>query len=267
MHSSAGRGGTGRRRVVDGMTLHGVGERRRSTGRTASGRCMRRSPSRASAADLLRDRYDVIDCSATPYLPLYSTGLAARLTGARLAPRGTSSGGALGRVPAGSPVVARVALALESAGRRLGGGSLPSRLHGARDGLQDGPRSGRAQRSNRPRSPRRRSRDRADIAYVGRLIDEKRVNLLLDAAARLRQRVPGLSYSIIGTGPESGSLQARSVSPGSGGSGRFHGHLEAGEAYGRIKVVELPGASLSARRVWHGRGGSAGGRDRARRRS
>ena len=56
--------------------------------------------------------------------------------------------------------------------------------------------------------------DPADVVYVGRLIDEKRVDLLLDAAARLRQRVPGVTYSIIGIGPR-GGLAA--------GAGRAHG--------------------------------------------
>ena len=51
--------------------------------------------------------------------------------------------------------------------------------------------------------------------------------------------MPGVSYSIIGSGPEAGRLQARAVRLGVADRVRFHGHLEAAETYGRIKAARL----------------------------
>ncbi len=42
---------------------------------------------------------------------------------------------------------------------------------------------------------------RFTVLYVGRFYRRKRVNLLLEAAARLRQEVPGLEVRIVGNGP------------------------------------------------------------------
>jgi glycosyltransferase involved in cell wall biosynthesis len=139
------------------------------------------------------------------------------------------------------PVVARVAMGIESACRRLGDevvavSDFTARAMALPDGrvhiVPNGIALSEIDAAPLPSDP-------ADIVYVGRLIDEKRVDLLLDAAARLRQRVPGLTYSIVGSGPEAGALQARSVSLGVADRVRFHGHLEPAETYGRIKAARL----------------------------
>ncbi|MET7329370.1 glycosyltransferase family 4 protein [Nonomuraea sp. NPDC005650] len=47
------------------------------------------------------------------------------------------------------------------------------------------------------------------LVCLGRLVAHKRVHLLLDAVAELRERWPGLTVDIIGRGPEEGALRAR----------------------------------------------------------
>ncbi|MEV4100747.1 glycosyltransferase family 4 protein [Nonomuraea sp. NPDC049649] len=47
------------------------------------------------------------------------------------------------------------------------------------------------------------------VVCVGRLVAHKRVDLLLEAAAELRERWPGLVVDVIGRGPEEAALRAR----------------------------------------------------------
>jgi glycosyltransferase involved in cell wall biosynthesis len=228
---------------LNGLTLHGVGRPPalygadgKRTVREAAAFSVRALPT------LLRGRWDVIDCSATPYLPLASTWFASRLTGTRLTATWHEFWGEHWRTYLPErPVVARVAMAIESACRRLSDevvavSDFTARAMALPDGrvhiVPNGITMSEIDAAPLPTDP-------ADILYVGRLIDEKRVDLLLDAAARLRQRVPGLTYSIVGSGPEAGSLQARSVGLGVADRVRFHGHLEAAETYGRIKAAKL----------------------------
>jgi glycosyltransferase involved in cell wall biosynthesis len=55
---------------------------------------------------------------------------------------------------------------------------------------------------------------RPTIAFLGRLVPHKRVELLLDAAASLRETVPGLRVLIIGHGPWAGRLAERTSALG-----------------------------------------------------
>jgi glycosyltransferase involved in cell wall biosynthesis len=47
-----------------------------------------------------------------------------------------------------------------------------------------------------------------DVLFAGRLISEKRVDLLLNAISIARAKVPGITCAIIGDGPERASLEA-----------------------------------------------------------
>jgi glycosyltransferase involved in cell wall biosynthesis len=49
--------------------------------------------------------------------------------------------------------------------------------------------------------------DRFTVLFVGRLYRRKRVNVLLQAAAELRGRIPGLEVRIVGAGPCAGPLR------------------------------------------------------------
>jgi glycosyltransferase involved in cell wall biosynthesis len=62
------------------------------------------------------------------------------------------------------------------------------------------------------------------IAYVGRLIRAKGVDLLLEAAARLRPRI-GLRLDIAGDGPERGALERQAGRLGLADRVTFHGWL------------------------------------------
>ena len=107
---------------LNGLTLHGVGRPPALYG-TDGKRTIHEAAAFSARAlpTLLRGKWDVIDCSATPYLPLISTWLASRLTGTRLTATWHEFWGEHWReyLPE-RPAVARVAMSLESACRRLG---------------------------------------------------------------------------------------------------------------------------------------------------
>jgi glycosyltransferase involved in cell wall biosynthesis len=73
------------------------------------------------------------------------------------------------------------------------------------------------------------SNDGPLIAYVGRLIDWKGVDDLLDATALLRHDLPGLRLTIAGTGPLTDSLQERSRRLGISDVVTFAGWLDRGQ--------------------------------------
>lgn len=64
------------------------------------------------------------------------------------------------------------------------------------------------------------------VAFAGRLVELKGVDLLLDAAANAKKRLNGsakLELNILGDGPEAAQLKQRAQSLGLNGSVRFHG--------------------------------------------
>jgi len=193
---------------------------------------------------LLRHRFDVIDCSATPYLPLYSTWLASRITGTPLVATWHEFWGDhwYEYLPHRRPV-ARVASRLEAGARRLsdlvvavspftarrmGLGADDPRLRIVGNGLP------LAQIAQVPRAA-----EELDVLYVGRLIDEKRVDLLLDALARLDTSVPGLRCGIVGDGPERIPLERHAAQLGSGSRVTFFGQVQDGAAFGLMKAAKL----------------------------
>jgi glycosyltransferase involved in cell wall biosynthesis len=64
------------------------------------------------------------------------------------------------------------------------------------------------------------------VAYLGRLVPHKRVELLLEAAAALLPEVPDLRVRIIGRGQWEGSLRARSNELGLAGAVSFEGFVD-----------------------------------------
>lgn len=67
--------------------------------------------------------------------------------------------------------------------------------------------------------------------YCGRLVPEKRVDVLIDAWKAVRQRVPGACLSIVGGGPEEESLRARA-----GEGVRFEGAI--GDVVPRLQSAD-----------------------------
>lgn len=218
--------------TIDGITLHGVGRPPPLYG--SDGKRTVREAARFAARIvpvLLRQRWDVIDCSATPYLPLYAAWAASRVTRTPLVATWHEFWGAhwLEYLPE-RPMVARLARALEAGARPLADriaavspftlrrmGAAPDAAHVIVPNGVD-----LAAYADVPGSPRGR---RWDVAYVGRLIDEKRVDLLLDALAALRRRMPEVRCAIVGEGPARHDLELRAGELGLGGNVRFLGHI------------------------------------------
>jgi glycosyltransferase involved in cell wall biosynthesis len=80
----------------------------------------------------------------------------------------------------------------------------------------------------KPASPSARA-GRPTIAFLGRLVPHKRVELLLEAAARLRVDFPDLRVRVVGRGPLERELVARSAALGLGATVFFEGFLEERE--------------------------------------
>jgi glycosyltransferase involved in cell wall biosynthesis len=80
--------------------------------------------------------------------------------------------------------------------------------------------------------------DRPVALYVGRVAHEKNIELLIDAVAEVRRRIPDLLFLVTGEGPARKSLQQRASRLGIAGSVRFLGYLDRGR--------ELPDAYAAA---------------------
>ncbi len=193
---------------------------------------------------LIRGRFDVIDCSATPYLPAYSTALAARMTGSAVVVTWHEVWDDYWLdYLRGRPVVAAAARHIERAARRIGTRAVAvssftaDRLAAAGPGpaIEVVPNGAplAAIAAARPVLPG------ADVLFVGRLIADKRVDCLLGAMARVRAHRPDASCAIIGDGPERGRLEARSRALGLEGSVRFLGRVDEVTVLGRMKSAAL----------------------------
>jgi glycosyltransferase involved in cell wall biosynthesis len=81
------------------------------------------------------------------------------------------------------------------------------------------------------------------IVTVGNLIARKRHTDVIDAVARLRDRVPELVYLIVGDGPERGALERRAAQADLAGRVRFLGRLApdaALDAAGDATLMVMP---------------------------
>jgi glycosyltransferase involved in cell wall biosynthesis len=82
--------------------------------------------------------------------------------------------------------------------------------------------------------------DGSDIIVVGRLLSHKRVDLLLDAVAQLRDRGAVLTVEVVGSGPEGGSLRRRCEHLRLGDAVRFLDAVHGQTAlYGRLKAARI----------------------------
>ncbi|TAK73797.1 MAG: glycosyltransferase family 1 protein [Dehalococcoidia bacterium] len=82
-----------------------------------------------------------------------------------------------------------------------------------------------------------------DVTYVGRLIEHKRVDLLLQALRLLRQCLPDIRCQIVGTGPDHDRLERLAADLELGSSVRFRGHVDEKTVYNVIagsKVLVMP---------------------------
>ncbi|MDP9467480.1 MAG: glycosyltransferase family 4 protein [Chloroflexota bacterium] len=230
--------------VRDGITLHGVGRPPALYG--ADGKRTVREAVAFSARllpVLLRQRWDVIDCSATPYLPLYAAWLGARVTRTPLVATWHEFWGEHWHdyLPR-RPIVARVARALEWGSRRLGDVTVPvSEFTAHRMGLpaaEEATIVGNGVDLDAIRATRRASKP-VEVVFVGRLIDEKRVDLLLEAIHALAGRFPNLRCMVIGEGPERAALEGRAVRLGLAERVTFTGRIEGSRVYAAVKAAAV----------------------------
>ena len=193
---------------------------------------------------LLAHRYDVIDCSATPYVPVYGVWLAARATGTPLVVTWHEVWGAYWNdYFEDRRAVARMARAAERWTRPLGDVAVAvSSFTAARlDALGHGPEVrvvpngvSLAEIDAVPAAG-----TPTDVIFVGRLIADKKVDDLLRAIALLRVAHPTVSCTIVGEGPERSSLETLARSLRLERNVNFTGRLDGGELTGRLKAARV----------------------------
>jgi len=82
--------------------------------------------------------------------------------------------------------------------------------------------------------------DPPDVVYVGRLIEQKNVDLLLEALAAYREHRPTVTCDVIGEGPEESDLRTLATDLGVDSHIRFRGFLEEYEdVLGVIKGADV----------------------------
>lgn len=234
---------------LDGLTLHDVGAAPGFYG--ADGRrTVREALAFATRAvpHLLRQRYDVIDCSATPYVPVYACRLASRLTRTPLVVTWHEFWGDYWESYLDNrPLVARAARLAEAGCRRMGDAAVAvspftaARLvdAGAGPGISVVPNGV----SVAEIAGAARAEPATDLLFVGRLIADKRVDDLLHAVARLATSRPELQCRIVGDGPERTALERLAGELGVEANVTFLGHLPGTEVYGQLRsatVLVLP---------------------------
>jgi L-malate glycosyltransferase len=228
----------------DGVTFHGVGRLPALYGDDGK-RTVREALAFSARVlpVLLRNRWDVIDCSATPYLPLYATSAAARLTRTRLVVTWHEFWGShWDEYLPHRPLVARAARWLESRGRRLGDRIVTVSDFTARAmDMVDDPRlevvpNGVPVAEILDAEP---ADETTDLLFVGRLIDEKRVNLVLEAVRLLLPRFPALRCAIVGGGPELPALQSHAERLAVDRHVRFHGRVPATDVPRHLRAARI----------------------------
>lgn len=230
----------------DGITLHGIGRPPELYGSDGK-RTIREAATFAArvAPRLLRERFDVIDCSATPYLPMWGAWPSARV---RRTPMVATWHEYWGNHWADylpeRKLVARVARATESLCVPMGEAVVAVSEFTARRLAKRAPRRPFPQVVENGISlgaidaiPA--DGDGPDIISVGRLIDEKRIDVLLHAVAILRERRPDVRCEIIGDGPERPGLEGLAAGLGLAENVRFLGRVDEGTLFARMKAARV----------------------------
>lgn len=88
-----------------------------------------------------------------------------------------------------------------------------------------------------------RQREPKNLLYLGRLVPEKGIDVLLAALPRILTEVPGTRLTIVGGGPLAGDLRRRAHELGTGDAVRFHTqvpHAEVRNFYASATAKVLP---------------------------
>ena len=246
--------------IEDGITYHGVGSPRQFYG--ADGRRRLREQLAFAArvpAALARIHPDVVDVSATPYPPVYAAWLGTRLTRTPLVATWHEFWGehwhaylddrrVLARLARIAEAMARpladrrVAVSAFTARRLVGAGRPRHRgWQAAIDVVANGVALGQLGSASTT-MPEQRP---VDVVFVGRLIAEKRVDLLVRAIGLLAAQRPWIRCEVIGEGPERESLMALIAELGIGANVRLRGRLpqdELPQRLGAARILAMPSA-------------------------
>ena len=222
----------------DGVQLHGVGDPPPlygGDGKRTVAEAVRFAV--RVVPELMRGTYDVVDCSATPYVPLYACAVALNMKRVPMVVTWHEFWGEhwLEYLP-DRPRVARIARRLESGALGLGDRRVAVSAFTADRMIAAG--SSRGHRQDpiavvgngltvdefRRASPSQALR--SDIVFLGRLIEDKRVDLLIEAIARLRPTFPQIRCLVVGDGPARGALEARAAAQHLRDQVWFVGHVD-----------------------------------------
>ena len=247
--------------IQDGITYHGVGTPRPFYGRDGR-RILREQLAFAMRvpAALVRIQPQVIDTSATPFLPVYAAWLGSRLSRTPLVATWHEYWGDHWQAYLHDrPLVARLARIAEAAARPLGDRRIAVSEFTARRLIKDVPHGSRSAwpdaidvvpngvdlEALRAAGKAKPATRRLDVLFVGRLIAEKRVDLLVRAVAMLAQRRPWLRCEIVGDGPERAALAALAEQLGVAAQITFAGRLPEADVPARLgsaRILALPSA-------------------------
>jgi len=194
--------------IKDGITYHGVCRPRPlyKTGRRSIAEAL--AFGLAMALPLMKERYDVIDCNQHPYFSIFPCKLASLLRGGRLYVTWHEVWGDywydyMGRVGLIGKLVEWVSVRMPGHIIAVSGRTAADleRLGVKKDRILVVP-NGISVRDIGGVPPG----ERHDVAFAGRLIRDKHVDLLLRACEAASRHMP-LSVLIIGDGPERASLE------------------------------------------------------------
>lgn len=191
---------------------------------------------------LLKERFDVIDCNQHPYFSVFSCRLATAVKGGKLFVTWHEAWGDywykyLGRLGFFGKIVEKaacmasrkaIAVSGSTASSLMALGMKNSRIILVPNGvsIEEIARSSPAGVTY-------------DVAFAGRLIKDKNVDLLLHALAAVSSRIPGVRAIIAGDGPERGPLEALSESLNIKASVNFAGIMEEGAMASMLKSSKV----------------------------
>jgi glycosyltransferase involved in cell wall biosynthesis len=231
---------------LDGITMQGVGRPGRfygDDGKRRVGEAL--SFTARLLPHLLHERYDVIDISATPYLPLYAAWLATRLTRTPLVVTWHEFWGEYWQsYLAHRPWVARAARRLEAGSARLGDAAVCVSPFTARRLAEAHPKAAAARVVSNGISLSQiqgapAAAEGSDVIFAGRLIEDKQVHLLLEAVALLRNELPDLRACIVGDGPQRAELEALAARVAIADRVRFTGRVTEATLLGHLKASKV----------------------------
>ncbi len=229
--------------IKEGVHIHGVGRPRKmylESGIRNAWQVL--SFTFAIFPALRKERFDIIDCNAFPYLPFFPVKLYSISTGTPLVVTwqevwGKYWYGYLGPIGLIGRIIEKAVITLSD--------TIIAHSQKTRNALY---KSGFRRRKIRIISHGievkamediRAAKDNTDLIFAGRLIKDKNVDLLIRAVALARKELPSINCLIIGQGPEKERLVSLSEGLGLKESILFKDFLEYAQLLSYMKAAKL----------------------------